>query len=150
MNTQKILLKFEPEKENLLPAIKAIAEENKFLTSTTINQIARYFRMSPAAVFSTASFYDQIKLTKPADLIIEICDGANCVTKGAEKVIKEVEKFFGQRVGDDNNPAVKIERISCLGKCLAGPIMVVNGNVFEKVLPEKVDEILRGYWGRGS
>ncbi len=145
MLTQKILLKYEKKKENLLPAIKEINEEAGFVSEEAIGKIARYFGLAESEIFSAASFYDHINIKKPAEVVIKICDGANCTVKGAEEVLRQIELFFHQKAGDDFNPKVKIQRESCLGQCLVGPVMIVNETVFERVSPEKVDDILRGY-----
>ena len=145
MTIQKILLHYEPGKENLLRAIKEINHYFGHVSKEAVFEIAAYFSMAPSAVYSTASFYDQIN-TKPVPaLVIKVCDGANCEMKLSEKLVSEVEKFFGVRAEDENSPKVRIERVSCLGLCTQGPIMVINDTVFERVMPEKVDEILRNY-----
>ena len=117
------------------------------ITKSSIEKTAKYFSVSPAQIYSVASFYDQLTLEKDGKVLVEIriCDGANCVVKNAGKIIKEVESFFNQKVGDNFNNKIKIKRESCLGLCLSGPVMIVNGTVFEKVRSEMVDDILRGY-----
>ncbi len=147
MLTQKILLQFEPKKENILRALKAIQKEEGMLTRKAIGKVAEYFSISLAQIYSVASFYDQLVFEKEGvkPIEIKICDGANCMVKGGDKVAQEIENFFGQRIGDSFNTRVRIKRESCLGLCLSGPVMVVNETVFEKISPEKVDEILKGY-----
>lgn len=145
MTIQKILLRYEPKKENLLRVIKDINVQFGFLSPEATHEVAKYFEMAPAAVFSTASFYEHIRTKRPAGLVIQVCDGTNCQTKGSDQIISEIESFLGQKVGDEFNPSVRIERISCIGKCLVGPVMIINETVFERVNPSKVDDILRGY-----
>ncbi len=145
MNTQKILLQFEAKKENLLPAAKEIQRVNGFISSQAIEKMANYFNLKKAEVFSTVSFYSELCLEKAPSLVVKICDGANCVTKGGSSVLSQVEEFLGQRAEDEFNPKVEIKRESCFGLCERGPIMEVNGTIFEGVTPERVDDILRGY-----
>ncbi len=146
MTIEKALLQFEPEKENLLPAIKKIQDEFGFVSKESIEACADYFYIKPSAVYSAASFYDQINFQKPASIIIQVCDGANCSIKKAEAVIEEIEKFTGIKVGDEFDQNIRIKRESCFGLCTQGPIMKVNGVIFEKVDPKKVDDILRSYF----
>lgn len=147
MLTQKILLRFEPKKENILQALKEIQKEEGLISHEAIDEVASFFSVAPAQIYSVVSFYDQFKLEKDGNLVVEIkiCDGANCVVKGAEAVIEEIESFFNQKAGDNFNGKLKIERASCLGFCLQGPIMIINEIVFEKVSPSKVDDILKDY-----
>ncbi len=145
MTIQNILMKYEVKPENLLRVIKDVQREFGMVDDKFIHQIAKYFEMKPAAVFSAASFYDQINTKEKFNIVVKVCDGANCCTKKSAKIIKEVERFFGQKIGDSFNRKVIIERESCFGFCSQGPIMVVNNVMYEKVTPEKVDDILKGY-----
>lgn len=145
MTINSILIKYEARQENLLKAIREVQKEFGHIDKNLIDQIAKYFGMKPAAVFSTASFYDKIRTDGKFDLVIKVCDGANCNTKKSAKIIEEVERFFGQKVDDAFNPKVIIEKESCFGFCTQGPIMVINDVMYEKVKPERVDDILRGY-----
>lgn len=144
MSIQKILLNFEPKKHNLLPAIKQVTKLQGIFGAAEAKKVAEYFNMNPAAVFSAASFYDEIVTAEQPGLVIQICDSSSCQHNSADQVIQELESLFQIKV-EDYNPKVRIERISCLGRCLEGPVMVVNGTIYEKVTPEKVDDILRGY-----
>jgi len=114
MTIQKILTKFEPKKENLLAVIKEINREMGYVSEESIRALARHFEVKPAAVFSAASFYEHIRTKPSAQLIIEVCDGANCAMKQAENVIEEIEQFFSVKAGDEFSPRVSVKRVGCL------------------------------------
>lgn len=145
MLIQKILTTFEPKKENLLGAIREVNKEYGYVSEDAVKALSKHFGMKPAGVYSAASFYGHINIKPPSDLVIRVCDGANCDAKQAEQIIEEIEYFFGLKEGDEFNPKVRIERESCLGLCEVGPVMIVNGTVFERMTPQRVDEILHGY-----
>ncbi len=144
MPITKILTKFEPEKENLLRVIKEINKQEGWISEKSVNLLAKHFNLKPAEVFSAASFYGEVNTQPVSRITIQICDSANCQLKNAEKIIQAVESFFHQKAGEQSRK-VKIERISCLGRCEQGPIMMVNGTIFEKVDPARAVEILRQY-----
>jgi NADH:ubiquinone oxidoreductase subunit E len=118
-----------------------------YVDEEAMKKIARYFDMLETEIFSAASFYDDIHIKKQPDFVVKVCDGTNCVSKRSEDTIQQVEAYFHQRAGDDNNPKIKIERMSCQGLCLVGPILKINEVVYEKVRPEDVDDILKNYFG---
>jgi NADH:ubiquinone oxidoreductase subunit E len=146
MTIQSILLGFEPKEENLLAAIKEISKNIGFFDAKSAKMVADHFSLPKSRVWSAASFYDEIKTKNPkARLLIQVCDGANCQTKMAGAIISQIESLFGQKVGDDSSSKLKIETISCIGRCLDGPIVVINGTVFEKATPGRIGEIMKSY-----
>lgn len=146
MTVQKIIFQYEPEKENLLKVIKEINEQEGFFSLESAKRVAHHFDLKTAEVFSVASFYDQIKTNKLAACLIQVCDGANCQTREADKIIKAIEIFLRQKEGDNNNLKFKLERISCLGRCLQGPNVIINGTVYEKMDAGKTIEIVQHYF----
>lgn len=145
--TKEILKEFLPEKKNLLGAIKKINQQNGFFSEQSVELVAEYFGISKSKVFQTASFYDEIKTKKPALVEVGICDSLNCENKSSEKIIQSLENFFQVKVGDDFNEKLKIKRISCQGQCLSGPIMIINGQIYERVTPGFAVEIVKNYLG---
>jgi len=145
MTTEKILLEFDAQSKNLLPALRKIDANFGYIGEDDAQKAADYFSVPLSQVFETASFYDLIKTKKQPSLVIQVCSGANCAVKSAYKVIREIENQLHVKAGDEFNPKVKLEIISCLGQCGSGPVIIVNGNVFTQVTPNNVDDILRNY-----
>jgi NADH-quinone oxidoreductase subunit E len=145
LTVEKILLEFDPNAENLLPALKKISAAFGFVGEKDAALAADYFSVPFAKVFETASFYDLINTKKPAGLVIQVCSSTNCVLRNSFSIIKEIEGIFHVKCGDENNPKVKLEEISCLGRCGEGPIVVVNGKVFTQVTTSSVHGILEEY-----
>jgi NADH-quinone oxidoreductase subunit E len=132
---QKILLEFEPRAENLLPALKKISAAFGYVDEKQAKKIADYFSISSAKVFETASFYDLIKTKKQPQISIQVCFSANCAVNNSFEIIKEIENSF----------KIKVEKISCLGRCGEGPIVIVNGKIYEKVTRSSSHAILEEY-----
>ena len=142
MTVEKILLAFDPEVNNLLSVLKKISAVFGHISEKDAQKVADYFELSLAKVYETASFYDLVRTKKPARLTIEVCSGGDCTISGSAEVIKEIENYYRIKAGDGFNPKVRLEKISCLGRCAEGPVMVVNGKVYEKVTASGVHRIL--------
>lgn len=146
MTIEKILLQFDPKQKNLLAVLKEIQKEFGFVSKEAILSLAEYFGKKPASVWSTASFYDQIKTEKQPPLVVEVCDGTNCAMNRADDIIAEIERLTGVKEGEDSNGSISIKRKSCFGFCAQGPIVKINETIFEKVTSELVDDILKPYF----
>ena len=145
ITVEKILVDFDPELKNLLPALKKISASFGYVGEKEAEKVADYFSTPLSKVYETASFYDLVNTKKQPPLLIQVCSGANCAVKSAYKVIAEIENQLHVKAGDEFNPKVKLEVISCLGQCGRGPIVVVNDNISTKVTPRNVRDILRNY-----
>lgn len=146
MSIQKILLGFNPGPENLLPALKKIQKISKYLSRDDCEEVAKYFSVSLARVFEVASFFDEIKTEKPKKTTIKVCSGGPCAAKNSSKVVRQIEMLLKTEIENDAHPKYKLEYMSCRGLCDEGPVVEVDGNIFERVRPEMVDDILRNYF----
>ena len=142
---EKILLEHDPQMQNLLPALKKISAAFGYISEKDALKVANYFDLSLAKVYEVASFYDLIETKKTANLEIQVCSGGDCVLGDSMGIVREIENYFRIKAGDENNPKVRLKKISCLGRCGEGPIVVVNGKVYEKVTASSVHKIL-GEW----
>ncbi len=145
--TEKILLKYEPNSQNLLAVLKKVSATFNYVSAKDAQKIADYFSLPLSQVFETASFYDTIKVKKPADIVIKVCSGTNCVLRDSLAVIKEIENYLKIKAEDDFNPKIKLEKVSCFGRCEEGPIVMINDRVYTGVTRNKIYEILAEWLG---
>lgn len=145
MPIQKILLQYNPKLENLLRVLKEIQKENKYISKNDCDKIAKYFSLPLARVYSLASFFDLINTQPNTKKIIKVCSGGPCLMEKSFEIIRQIEMLLKIELGNDSHPKVKLETVSCLGLCDQGPVMMIGEQVFEKVKPESVDDIILNY-----
>lgn len=145
MSLQKILLQHKPKQENLLRALEEIQKENKYISRENCLKVAKYFSLPLAQVYSFASFFDEIKLKKSGKKIIKVCSGGPCTMENSTEIVRQIELLLKIEAENDAHPKYKLEYISCWGLCDRGPIVMVDEQVFEKVRPEMVDDIILSY-----
>jgi NADH-quinone oxidoreductase subunit E len=145
VTVEKILLEFDPEAENLLAVLKKINAIFGYISEKDANKLAEYFELPLSKVYEVASFYDLVETRKPANLEIRVCSGGDCSLGGSTQIIREIENYFRIRAGDEFHLKVRLKKISCLGRCGEGPIVIVNGKVYEKITVSSVHRILEEY-----
>jgi NADH:ubiquinone oxidoreductase subunit E len=145
MSMQKILLKYEPKPENLLRVLKGINKDQKYIREKECREAAEYFSLSLARVFEVASFFDEIKTKKPAKKIIKVCSGGPCLLEGSAEIIRQIEMLLHIEAENDAHPKYELKHMSCRGLCDRGPVVEIDDQVFEKVKPEMVDDIISNY-----
>lgn len=70
---------------------------------------------------------------------IVICMGSSCFTRGNNKSVEIIKKYL-----EEKGIAAEVSFVGslCHNKCKSGPIILVNDQVFERVSPQSVTEIL--------
>ncbi|HAT74065.1 MAG: NADH dehydrogenase (Ubiquinone) 24 kDa subunit [Candidatus Moranbacteria bacterium GW2011_GWF2_36_839] len=142
---QNILLEFEPKAKNILPALKKTSAVFGYVSEENAKIMAEYFGVSESKIFETASFYDEIRTEKQPDILIQICNSANCTINNSFEIIGEVENLLKIKAGSSASLKFKLEEISCLGRCADGPVMIVNGKIYERVTKSSLHSILEEY-----
>jgi len=66
-----------------------------------------------------------------------------CHVRGAPRLLEEVEKDLGIKPGETTEDLeYSLETIACFGSCALAPVMVVDHNVYGRMTPQKVKQIL--------
>ncbi len=145
LTVEKILLEFSPRAENILPAIRQISLVFGYVDEEKTGKIADYFSVTKTQIYETASFYDNINTEKQPPFVVRVCFSTHCALSDAKKIIAEIENILHIKLGDVNHPKFKLEMMSCVGRCGEGPVVMVNGKVYERVTVSSVYEMLEEY-----
>jgi len=145
---QKILLEYEPIPQNVLPVLKKANNVFGYVSQENIYAIADYFSISPAEAFSVLSHFEDLNFSKKSNVEIKICVSAPCELRGSRKVLSEIERFLGIRMDRGRTAKLEIKSTNCQGRCGRGPVIIVNGNIYDQVKPEAVDDILGPYFAK--
>ena len=133
------------KKSALLGALNIVQHENQgYLTEELMDRVADYLELAKIEVYEVASFYSMYELKPVARNNVAICTNISCMLMGSESIVEHVEKKLGIKLGEstpDGRIYLKKEE-ECLAACAGGPMMQVNHVYYEKLTPEKVDEIL--------
>ena len=143
------LTKFPEDRKQsaVLSALEAAQHQNGgWVTRELMDAVADYLGMPRVLVYEVGSFYSMIELEPVGRNMVALCTNLSCMLCGAESLVEHVEKKLGIKLGEttsDGRITLKLEE-ECLAACAGGPMMTVNGHYYEKLTPEKVDEILDG------
>lgn len=143
------LLKFPEDKKRsaVLAALNAAQHQNKgFLTTDLMDAVAEYLGLAEIHVYEVASFYSMYETRPVARHNVAICTNICCMLMGSDTIVDHIENKLGIKIGEsteDGRIYLKCEE-ECLAACAGGPMMQVDHKYYEKLTPEKVDEILDG------
>ena len=94
--------------------------------------------------------FGYLSLEPKGQYVIGVCTGTACYVKGAAAVLEEVEKQLGVTKGRTSKDGVfTIQDTRCLGCCGLAPVMVINDDVYGRLVPADVPGILAKYKNEG-
>lgn len=105
------------EKKALIPILQAIQKELNYLPEEALRQVSEQTEITPADIYSVASFYAQFRMQPVGKHMIKICVGTACHVKGATQVYDAFMRNFGLKEGEhtDREGKYTLEKVSCLG-----------------------------------
>ena len=131
----------------VLAALRAAQHQNEgYLTTELMDAVASYLGLSNIAVYEVVSFYSMYETEPVGRHSISVCTNISCMLMGSDKIVEHLEKKLGIKTGEsteDGKFFIKQEE-ECLAACCGGPMMMIDHKYYEKLTPEKVDEILDG------
>ena len=141
-------LKKYPEDRKRSAVLAALREaqhqNNGYLTTELMDAVAAYLDLPNIAVYEVASFYSMFETEPVGRHSISVCTNISCMLMGSDKVVEHIENKLGIKTGEstpDGKFFIKQEE-ECLAACCGGPMMMIDHKYYEKLTPEKIDEIL--------
>ena len=130
----------------LMPIMQHAQESFGYLSLDNQVLIADSLGIPVTEVYGVATFYSQFSLTPKGDNIISVCQGTACYVKGSAKVLEKVEeilKITSNETTEDGKFTIQDTR--CLGCCGLAPVMTINEDVYGKLTPSMIPDILAKY-----
>ena len=140
---KEILSPYSGKKDELIPILQEAQEQFGYLPSEVMLEIAKFLRLPESTVFGVSTFYAQFKFSPTGRKKVRLCRGTACYVRGAPRILEEVEKYLGIKPGETTEDLeYSLETIACFGSCALAPVMVVDENVYGRMTPKKVAQIL--------
>jgi NADH-quinone oxidoreductase subunit E len=144
--TDEIIEKYGNNKSALIQILLEIQRENNWISKDTLILVSEKLEIPLTQVYHVATFYKNFSLTPRGKHILQVCLGTPCHTAGASRLLEKVEEVLKVKPGsttEDNRFTLKTAY--CFGCCALSPCIRVDQEVYAKVKPARVPEILGGY-----
>ena len=133
------------QKQSAVMAALTIAQDEKgWLSTTTMDFVARYLDMPPIAVYEVASFYAMYDLKPVGKFKLAICTNLPCALQGATAAAEHLKKKLGVEFGETTTDgAFTLKEAECMGACGDAPVLLVNNKrMVCAMTPEKLDRLI--------
>lgn len=138
-----LVRKYGNGRENLLSILQDIQRKFGFISDFAMQEIAHRLDLHPVEVYGVVTFYSFLSTEPKGKYIIRLCKTISCDLAGKDAIANTLERELGLKFGETSaDRKYTLEFCHCIGMCDQGPAMLVNEQVYTKLTPSKVIEII--------
>lgn len=99
-----------------------------------------------AEIYGVITFYSRFSLEPKGKYNIAVCLGTACYVKGSQNILDKIKEILNIDVGQVTaDGKFSLEATRCIGACGLAPVMTINGEVYGKLDPSMIKDILAKY-----
>lgn len=144
-----VIEELRSQKGALMPIMQKAQEIYGYLPIEVQQMIAEQLDIPLEEVYGVATFYAQFALNPKGRYKISVCLGTACYVKGSGEVYERLMDTLGIKGGECTpDGKFSLEACRCVGACGLAPVMMVNDDVYGRLKPEDIDDVLAKYKDR--
>lgn len=143
---QEIIKKYKDVPGGTMPVMQQAQDIFGYLPEEVQIMIAEGLGISLEEVYGISTFYSLYNLNPKGKYKVTVCLGTACYVKGSQQVLDKIVARLGCQPGSisaDGKFSVDANR--CVGACGLAPVMMVNDDVYGRMTPDLVDDVLAKY-----
>lgn len=141
---ESVLKEYADIPGSLITILQKAQDVYGYLPKDVIYHIAERCGTTPAEVMGVATFYSQFRLTPIGKYLIMSCQGTACHVNGSERVSSAVSEYLGIGNGETTEDGLfTLENVACLGCCSLAPVIMINGEAYGNLTPDKAIQVLK-------
>ncbi len=143
---RQVIAEHKDMRGSLMPVLQKAQDIYGYLPVEVQTVIAEGLGLSVEEVYQVVTFYGQFTLNPVGKYHISVCLGTACYVKGSQLILDELEKELGIKAGSTTPDArFTLDATRCLGCCGLAPVMMINDEVYGRLVPSDVAGILAKY-----
>ncbi|MEW5801157.1 MAG: NADH-quinone oxidoreductase subunit NuoE [bacterium] len=141
--TRELLKDYQNKKGALIPVLQKIQEHYTYIPEVAVDLIVERLNIPSSEIYGVITFYAQFYTQPRGKHVLKVCRGTACHVKGSKTVLDVLKEKLQIDEGETTlDRTFTLETVGCLGACALAPVMVVDDIYYDKVTPQKIDNIL--------
>lgn len=139
-NTEATIEKYGADASNLIQILLEIQQRQHWLSQDDLGLVSRLLDVPLGRVYHIATFYKAFSLVPKGKHMVSVCLGTACQVRGATRLLDKVVEAFKIRPGETSpDMRFSLSTVNCLGCCALGPVMMVDGEYYNKPSKEEIE-----------
>lgn len=142
----EVISELREEKGCLMPIMQHAQDIYGYLPYEVQKIISDELDIPMEKIYGVATFYSQFHLYPKGKYRISVCLGTACYVKGSDEIYRKLGVILGIKGGEcTSDGKFSLDACRCVGACGLAPVMMINGDVYGRILPEDLEDILTKY-----
>ncbi len=130
----------------LIPVLEACQEIVGYLPAELQEYLSKRLHIPGSTIYGVVTFYSFFSMVPKGRHVIKVCLGTACYVRGTKHILKRIGEDYSLEVGQTSEDRrFSLEAVRCLGACGLAPTVVVDGDTYGGVRPDKIGHILGKY-----
>jgi len=130
----------------LIPVLQIAQSIFGYLPESALKRIAIGLGKPYSEVAGVVGFYSFFSTQPRGKHLIRVCLGTACYVRGGKRVMDAIKKHLRIDVGETTPDRLfSLEVARCFGACGLAPTFTIDGEVYQRVKPVKISEMLDRY-----
>ncbi|HOO11654.1 MAG TPA: NADH-quinone oxidoreductase subunit NuoE [Bacillota bacterium] len=143
---QQVIDEYKDRPGSLIPIMQKAQDIFGYLPMKVQQYIADGLNVPLQNIYGISTFYAQFTLEPKGEHSIGLCMGTACYVRGAQLVLDKVQEQLGITIGETTKDRkFTLVATRCLGCCGLAPVMMIDDDVYGRLTPDKIPEILKKY-----
>jgi len=139
--------KYPPEQRQsaVMSALAIAQDQNGWISSELMEEVAQVLGMPPVWVYEVATFYNMYDLKPGHKYKLVVCTNLPCALSGAEQAAEHLKRRCGVKGYDEVSADGRflVKEGECMGACADAPVVLVNNKRMCSFMSnEKIDKLV--------
>jgi formate dehydrogenase subunit gamma len=140
---QRIAARLKSRPGPLLEVLHAVQGELGCIPAGAVAVIAQELNLSRAEVHGVVTFYHYFRRTPAGRHTVSLCQAEACQSMGAAALAEHAQRRLGIEFHETTpDGQFSLEPIYCLGNCACSPAAMIDGRLYGRLTPERLDELI--------
>ena len=135
----------------LIPALQLTQTLLGYIPQEAMILIHEKLGFSMSRIFGVVTFYSFFSRVPRGKYLIRVCLGTACYVRGGQAVLESLKENLGIDISETTEDKMFTLDIGrCFGACGLAPVIMINDDVYQRVKPAQIVEILDDYRAKES
>ncbi len=142
----KLIKDHKEQQGALMPVLQGAQEIYGYLPLEVQEMVSEGLNIPLEEIYGVVTFYSQFSLYPKGEYKVSVCLGTACYVKGAGDIYAKLMEKLNIKGGECTpDGRFSLDACRCIGACGLAPVMMINDDVYGRLVPDDIEGILEKY-----